>query len=78
MRTDEDCRLTLSEEGMTWWARQVHNSIEVTIPWEELDELSRRENAITGRDVDYQQTDIDNVLTMPKLLRAGEKKGAEK
>ncbi len=48
------------------------------IPWEELDELSRRENAITGRNVDYQQTDIDNVLTLPKLLRAGEKKGAVK
>ena len=48
------------------------------IPWEKLDELSRRENAITGRDVDYQQTDIDNVLTMPKLLHAGGKKGTAK
>ena len=48
------------------------------VSWEELNELSRRENALTGRDVDYQQMDIDNVLTLPKLLRAGEKKGAGK
>ena len=40
------------------------------IPWEELDELSDRENAITGRNVDYKQIDIDNVLTMPKILKA--------
>ena len=41
VRTDEDCWLTLSEEGMTWWARQVHDSIEVTIPWEELEPFAR-------------------------------------
>ena len=40
------------------------------IPWEELDEPSDRENAITGRNVDYKQIDIDNVLTMPKILKA--------
>ena len=40
------------------------------IPWAELDELSDRENAITGRNVDYKQIDIDNVLTMPKILKA--------
>ncbi len=43
------------------------------IPWEELDELSQKENAITGRNVDYKQIDIDNVLTMPKILQAEEK-----
>ena len=47
------------------------------ISWEELNELSAREKVLTGRDVDYQQTDIDNVLTLPKLLRAGERKGAD-
>ena len=46
------------------------------IPWEELDELSARENAVTGRGVDYKQMDINNVLTLPAILKAGEKKGA--
>ena len=40
------------------------------IPWEELDELSRRETAITGKSVDYKQMDINNVLALPKLVRA--------
>jgi hypothetical protein len=40
------------------------------IPWEELDELSERENRVTGRNVDYKQIDINNVLTLPKLLEA--------
>ena len=42
------------------------------IPWEELDELSARESALTGRNVDYKQTDINNILSLPKLLRAEE------
>ena len=44
------------------------------IPWEELDELSERENRITGRAVDYKQTDINNVLALPKLLQAEERR----
>lgn len=48
------------------------------IPWDELDELSERENRLTGRDIDYKQTDINNVLTLPKLLQAGEKRGRKK
>ena len=44
------------------------------IPWEELDALSERENALTGRQTDYQQMDINNVLQVPKLLREEEKK----
>ena len=40
------------------------------IPWAELDALSARENALTGRNVNYKQTDVNNVLTLPKLLRA--------
>ena len=47
------------------------------VPWEELDALSAREKALTGRDVDYKQIDINNVLTMPKLLRLEEEKGGE-
>ena len=45
------------------------------IPWEELDELSERENAVTGHNVDYKQMDIDNVLALPKLLRDWEGNG---
>ncbi|MBR1456025.1 MAG: hypothetical protein IJ594_02540 [Oscillospiraceae bacterium] len=43
------------------------------IPWDELDELSERENAATGRGVDYKKNDINNVLAMPRILRAGQK-----
>ena len=42
------------------------------IPWEELDRLSEEENRATGRNVDYKQIDINNVLALPKLLRAEE------
>ena len=42
------------------------------IPWEALDALSARESAVTGRSVDYKQYDINNVLALPRLLRAGE------
>lgn len=45
------------------------------IPWEELDELSERENAVTGHNVDYRQMDIDNVLALPRLLRDREGNG---
>ena len=47
------------------------------IPWEELDTLSEEENRATGRNVDYKQIDINNVLALPKLLRA-EQDGAKK
>ncbi len=38
------------------------------IPWEDLPALDRKEKEQTGRDVDYQQMDRDNVLLIPKLL----------
>ena len=47
------------------------------IPWEELDALSELENSLTGRNVDYQQTDINNVLALPRLLRAEEEKSVK-
>ena len=47
------------------------------IPWEELDRLSEEENRATGRNVDYKQIDINNVLALPKLLRA-EQEAAKK
>ena len=39
------------------------------IPWEELDGLSARENAVTGKNTDYKQMDRNNVLTLPQLLK---------
>lgn len=43
------------------------------VSWEELDELSERENAITGKNVNYKAYDTENVLAIPKMLevRAG-------
>ncbi|MBQ6399351.1 MAG: hypothetical protein IJI21_04450 [Clostridia bacterium] len=43
------------------------------IPWEELDDLSRRENDVTGGHVDYQQMDRNNVLMLSRVLAAIEK-----
>ena len=42
------------------------------IPWDALDALSAKENAVTGRGVDYKAYDINNVLTLPRMLRAQE------
>lgn len=43
------------------------------IPWESLDELSARENRITGKSVDYKYNDISNILAVPELLEALQK-----
>ena len=48
------------------------------VSWNELDELSRRENELTGRSIDYKQTDINNVLMLPKLIRAEEEGKTER
>ena len=40
------------------------------VPWEELDALSARENAITGDQVDYKAMDRNNVLALPEILGA--------
>ena len=40
------------------------------IPWEELNELSARENEITGGQVDYQQMDRNNVRIVSEILQA--------
>ncbi len=42
------------------------------IPWEELDALSAKETAITGKNVDYKQMDTDNIMAIPQLLQANE------
>lgn len=47
--------------------KRIHSCL---IPWEELDVLSARENAVTGGNVDYKQMDRNNVLTLPVLLKS--------
>lgn len=42
------------------------------IPWDALDSLSAKENAITGKSVDYKAMDTDNVLEIPQLLYKNE------
>ena len=39
------------------------------VPWEALDALSERENAVTGGSVDYKALDTNNVLAIPDILR---------
>ena len=42
------------------------------IPWEDLDDLSARENAVTGKNVDYKEMDRNNVRSIPGVLQAME------
>ena len=48
------------------------------VPWDDLDELSQRENSVTGKNIDYKQIDINNVLAMPRLLQTERGKSGEK
>lgn len=38
------------------------------IDWEELKKLNEKERAVTGKNPDYQQKDLDNILILPELL----------
>ena len=40
------------------------------IPWDDLDELSSSENAITGKSIDYKEMDRDNVRMIPAMLQS--------
>ena len=46
------------------------------IPYDQLDALSEKEKAVTGRDVNYRQADINNVMIIPRILRE-QRSGAE-
>ena len=48
--------------------RNVENYIQ--IPWEELDSLSARENAVTGGRTDYKELDRENVIAVRDILTA--------
>ena len=65
------CRFKIAKNSET----RTHACL---VSWEELNELSARESELTGRKVDYQQTDINNVLTLPKLLQAEEERRTSK
>ena len=47
--------------------KRLHSCL---VPWEELDGLSARENAVTGGNADYKQLDRNNILTLPALLKS--------
>lgn len=40
------------------------------IPWDDLDTLSARENAVTGGNVNYKEADRKNVRAVPQLLKS--------
>lgn len=44
------------------------------IPWEDLDALSAKENALTGGNTNYKQMDKNNILLLPKLFKARDSK----
>ncbi len=54
--------------------RRLHACL---IPWEDLDALSRKENAVTGRNVDYQQMDRNNVLMISRVLAVNGAQGED-
>lgn len=62
---DTEYRITRDME------RRCHACI---IPWEALDDYSRRENAITGGSRNYKQNDRDNVLAVAEILRQMDEK----
>ena len=39
------------------------------IPWDDLDALSEKENAVTGKSVDYKEMDRENVRMIPEMLK---------
>ena len=39
------------------------------IPYHDLDDLSAKENAVTGRNTDYKKMDIANVMMIPNILK---------
>lgn len=72
----ERCRIYIEEKAKNPASRyrigkdlgkRIHSCL---IPWEELDALSARENAVTGGNVDYKQMDRNNVITLPELLKS--------
>ena len=79
-REEYDCRvetyrrqLAAGEKPLRIGKNMADRTHACLIGWEALAELSNRENRITGKTVDYQAMDTENVLIVPELLRADEK-----
>ena len=47
----------------------AHRKHACLIPWDDLDELSSREAAVTGKNPDYKAMDIANIKAIPELLK---------
>ncbi len=60
-RAQESNRIRISKDT----ANKQHACL---VSWDELDELSERENKVTGKSLDYKQMDIDNVLVVIDIL----------
>lgn len=63
IEADPDYRITKDMQ------RRIHRCM---IPWEELDELSRKENTVTGGNRDYAQNDRRIAQNLPEILRSGQ------
>ena len=51
-------------------AKDTENRIHAClIPNDALDELSAKESRVTGKEVDYRKSDINNVLAIPQILK---------
>ena len=71
-RADIYCRQKAQEGKATIRiGKNMHNKTHAClICWEDLNALSAKESAITGKEIDYQAMDTDNVLAVPQLLQA--------
>lgn len=69
----ETCRRQLTETGKATirigkdMQELLHACL---VSWEELDTLAEKEETYTGKRVDYKAMDTDNVLAIPRLLKA--------
>ena len=50
--------------------RRLHSCL---IPWDELDDLSARVNAVTGRNVDFKAADRNNIVVVSEVLKRSRK-----
>ena len=67
----ENYRKSISEGGPgIRLAKDAVNRIHAClVPWDDLEALSEKVSSVTGRDIDYKQIDINNVLALPEILK---------
>ena len=70
----EDIFRKRAEQGITKPGKDPVGKLHVClVPWEKLPEIDRLEKELTGREVNYQAMDYDNVRMIPELLREKER-----